>query len=208
MANSQPTSRAIASCCGAGRASTSCIIRCATARNSISSPCSAPRPMRRRGDAAAYRAELENTYRDTHPAMRALIGMMDLRWRRPVGDRDPVRHWHKGRIVLLGDAAHRAAAIAGAGRLHGDRGWILPRRIDRRRRTAISGRVPPLRSRAAAGRRACNSNPAASGTSITCSRRHRARRAQRHRGRLGRGAHVRLPVVALRRLSVRGRNRP
>jgi salicylate hydroxylase len=32
--------------------------------------------------------------------------MMDLRWRRSVGDRDPVRHWHKGRIVLLGDAAH------------------------------------------------------------------------------------------------------
>ena len=32
--------------------------------------------------------------------------MLDLRWRRPVGDRDPVRHWHKGRIVLLGDAAH------------------------------------------------------------------------------------------------------
>jgi salicylate hydroxylase len=59
-----------------------------------------------RGDAASYRAELEQTYRDAHPAMRALIGMMDLGWRRPIGDRDPVRHWHKGRIVLLGDAVH------------------------------------------------------------------------------------------------------
>ena len=57
-------------------------------------------------DAAAARAELEHAYRDTHPSMRALIGMMDLRWRRSIGDRDPVRHWHKGRIVLLGDAAH------------------------------------------------------------------------------------------------------
>ena len=59
-----------------------------------------------KGDAAAYRAELENIYRDVHPLMRALIGMMDLRWRRAVADRDPVRRWHKGRIVLLGDAAH------------------------------------------------------------------------------------------------------
>jgi 2-polyprenyl-6-methoxyphenol hydroxylase-like FAD-dependent oxidoreductase len=59
-----------------------------------------------RGDVNAYRTELENTYRNAHPAMRALIGMMDMRWRRPRGDRDPVRHWHRGRIVLLGDAAH------------------------------------------------------------------------------------------------------
>ncbi|MGB7101011.1 MAG: FAD-dependent monooxygenase [Xanthobacteraceae bacterium] len=59
-----------------------------------------------KGDPASYRAELENTYRDMHPTMRALIGMLDLRWRRAVADRDPVRHWHKGRIVLLGDAAH------------------------------------------------------------------------------------------------------
>jgi salicylate hydroxylase len=57
-------------------------------------------------DAAAARAELEHAYRDTQPSMRALIGMMDLRWRRSIGDRAPVRHWHQGRIVLLGDAAH------------------------------------------------------------------------------------------------------
>jgi len=59
-----------------------------------------------RGDAAAYRAELDCAYADVHPAMRALIAMLDLRWRRPVADRDPVRHWHRGRVVLLGDAAH------------------------------------------------------------------------------------------------------
>jgi len=29
-----------------------------------------------------------------------------MRWRRAVSDRDPVRHWHRGRVVLLGDAAH------------------------------------------------------------------------------------------------------
>jgi len=57
-------------------------------------------------DAASYRAELERAYRGLHPAMQALIAMMDLRWRRSIGDRAPVRHWHKGRVILLGDAAH------------------------------------------------------------------------------------------------------
>jgi 3-hydroxybenzoate 6-monooxygenase len=59
-----------------------------------------------RGDATSYRAELERAYADVHPAMRSLIAMLDLQWRRAVADRDPVRHWHRGRIVLLGDAAH------------------------------------------------------------------------------------------------------
>ncbi len=59
-----------------------------------------------RGDPAAYRAELERTYRHVFPAARALIGMLDLRWRRAVADRDPVRHWCQGRVILLGDAAH------------------------------------------------------------------------------------------------------
>ncbi len=59
-----------------------------------------------RGDEAAYRAELEHVYRDAHPTMKALLAMLDLRRRQAVGDRDPIRHWHKGRVVLLGDAAH------------------------------------------------------------------------------------------------------
>ncbi len=59
-----------------------------------------------KGDVASYRAELERTYRDAHPGMRAMLAMMDLGRRWQVGDRDPVRHWHRGRVVLLGDAAH------------------------------------------------------------------------------------------------------
>ena len=59
-----------------------------------------------KGDAASYRAELQHTYREAHPAMHDLIAMLDLGWRGQVCDRSPVRHWHKGRVVLLGDAAH------------------------------------------------------------------------------------------------------
>jgi 3-hydroxybenzoate 6-monooxygenase len=59
-----------------------------------------------RGDIAAYRVELEHAYRDAHPTMKALLAMLDLGRRQVVGDRDPIRHWHKGRVVLIGDAAH------------------------------------------------------------------------------------------------------
>ena len=59
-----------------------------------------------RGDTTAYRRELEDAYRDAHPTMKALLGMLDLSRRQAVGDRDPIRHWHKGRVVLLGDSAH------------------------------------------------------------------------------------------------------
>jgi 3-hydroxybenzoate 6-monooxygenase len=59
-----------------------------------------------RGDVAAYRAEVDQAYRDAHPTMKALLAMLDLNRRQAIGDRDPIRHWHKGRVVLLGDAAH------------------------------------------------------------------------------------------------------
>jgi salicylate hydroxylase len=59
-----------------------------------------------KADVATYRAELERVCRDAHPTVRALNTMMDFRWRRSVADRNPVRHWHKGRVVLLGDAVH------------------------------------------------------------------------------------------------------
>jgi 3-hydroxybenzoate 6-monooxygenase len=59
-----------------------------------------------RGDTAAYRAEVDQAYRNAHPTMKALLAMLDLSRRQAIGDRDPIRHWHKGRVVLLGDAAH------------------------------------------------------------------------------------------------------
>ena len=82
-----------------------------------------------RGDVAAYRAELEHAYRNAHPTMKALLSMLDLGRRQAVGDRDPIRHWHKGRVVLLGDAAHPTPAIVGARRRHGDRRRSLSSRL-------------------------------------------------------------------------------
>ena len=59
-----------------------------------------------KGDLAGHRAEIERTYRDAQPAMKSLLAMMDLERRWAISDRDPIRHWHRGRVVLLGDAAH------------------------------------------------------------------------------------------------------
>lgn len=59
-----------------------------------------------KADVATYRAEIDAIYRDAHPTVRALNAMMDFRWHRSVADRNPVRHWHRGRIVMIGDAVH------------------------------------------------------------------------------------------------------
>jgi salicylate hydroxylase len=58
------------------------------------------------GDAAGYRAEIDRVYRDAHPTMKALLQLLDLNRRQAIADQDPIRHWHRGRVVLLGDAAH------------------------------------------------------------------------------------------------------
>jgi len=59
-----------------------------------------------KGNVESYRAELQRTYRDAHPAMREMIAMMDLERRWPIADRSPRRGWSQGRIVVMGDAAH------------------------------------------------------------------------------------------------------
>ncbi len=59
-----------------------------------------------RGDVARYREELDRTYRNSHPSMKALLAMLDLERRWVISDRDPIRHWSRGRVTLLGDAAH------------------------------------------------------------------------------------------------------
>jgi salicylate hydroxylase len=58
-------------------------------------------------DTESPHPDLAHVYRDSHPTMKALWAMMDLSRRGWVSsDRDPIRHWSKGRVTLLGDAAH------------------------------------------------------------------------------------------------------
>jgi 2-polyprenyl-6-methoxyphenol hydroxylase-like FAD-dependent oxidoreductase len=59
-----------------------------------------------RNDVGGYRREIEESYRTAYPAMKTLLGLMDLERRWTLSDRDPVRHWSKGRVTILGDAAH------------------------------------------------------------------------------------------------------
>src|SRR5262249_56445749 len=64
------------------------------------------RPAQGGSDSAAYRAELGHAYRDAHPTMKALLAMLDLSRRQAGGDRAPIRHWHKGPVVLLAHSPH------------------------------------------------------------------------------------------------------
>jgi len=61
-----------------------------------------------KGDTAFHAAEVKRTYETAHPVMKSLLGAMDLGRRWVIADRDPVRHWSRGRVTLLGDAAHPA----------------------------------------------------------------------------------------------------
>jgi salicylate hydroxylase len=61
-----------------------------------------------KGDSAFNTAEVERTYRTAHPVMKALLEKMDLKRRWVIADRDPVRRWSRGRVTVLGDAAHPA----------------------------------------------------------------------------------------------------
>jgi salicylate hydroxylase len=58
-------------------------------------------------DTESPHPDLAHVYRDSHPTMKNLWAMMDLSRRGWVSsDRDPIRPWSKGRVTLLGDAAH------------------------------------------------------------------------------------------------------
>jgi salicylate hydroxylase len=59
-------------------------------------------------DLPAYRAEIARNYRTAHPVMQTLLALMDFERRWIICDRDPIRHWSRGRVTLLGDAAHPA----------------------------------------------------------------------------------------------------
>jgi 2-polyprenyl-6-methoxyphenol hydroxylase-like FAD-dependent oxidoreductase len=59
-------------------------------------------------DLAAYTAEIRRNYATAHPVMQTLLGLMDFERRWIISDRDPIRSWSKGRVTLLGDAAHPA----------------------------------------------------------------------------------------------------
>jgi salicylate hydroxylase len=57
-------------------------------------------------DPARYEAQVRAIYANVHPALKNVLALMDLEKRWPLTDRDPFRPWHRGRVALLGDAAH------------------------------------------------------------------------------------------------------
>lgn len=53
-----------------------------------------------------YEADIAKVYANAHPSLKKVLSLMDLSRRWALADCDPIRTWAKGRVVLLGDAAH------------------------------------------------------------------------------------------------------
>ena len=100
--------------------------------------------------------DLARVYRDSHPTMKKLWGMMDLSRRGWVsGDRDPIRHWSKGRVTLLGDAAHPTLqSLAQGACMAIEDAVCLAELLDGTVRQSGRGGVHPLRQRALSAHRA------------------------------------------------------
>ena len=121
-----------------------------------------------RGDVERYRAELSHTYRDAHPTMRSLIAMMDLSRRWAISDRDPIRHWSRGRVTLLGDAAHPTLQSLAQGACMAMEDAVCLAECVEVDDGDFAARSAATRRRATCARRECNMNPATCGTvSIT-----------------------------------------
>ncbi len=100
--------------------------------------------------------DLARVYRDSHPTMKKLWGMMDLSRRGWVsGDRDPIRHWSKGRVTLLGDAAHPTLqSLAQGACMAIEDAVCLAELLDGRVRQSGRGGIHPLRQCALSAHRA------------------------------------------------------
>jgi salicylate hydroxylase len=55
---------------------------------------------------ATHQEDVNHVYLHAHPCLKRILSMMDLERRWVIADRDPIRQWSRGRVTLLGDAAH------------------------------------------------------------------------------------------------------
>jgi salicylate hydroxylase len=63
----------------------------------------------------SYEAELKEGFQAAHSVIKPLLGLMNVERRWRLSDRDPVRDWSRGRVTLLGDAAHPMLQSAAQG---------------------------------------------------------------------------------------------
>ena len=134
-----------------------------------------------RGDIASYRAELDRTYRDSHPTMKASAGddgsgaaLGDLRPRSDPALEPGPRH------AAVGDAAHPTLQSLAQGACMAIEDAVCARRMHRARRRRLCRRVPRLRARPLSAHRAGAVRVPLSLGQFLSRRRHRARsRARR-----------------------------
>ncbi len=84
--------------------------------------------------ATCEKAEVEARYRHWHPSYQRIFDADTTWYKWPLFDREPIAQWTRGRVTLLGDAAHPMLPYLGQGAAQSlEDGFILAAALDAHR---------------------------------------------------------------------------
>ena len=124
--------------------------------------------------APSSQEELLAAYEGWNEALLDMFRNVQHVYKWGIYDRDPIPQWTKGRVTLLGDAAHPTMpTLAQGGNMAIEDGYVLGRNLDRHR-DDIHAALRAMSANASRARRASRCNRASSSPTIARCRRRRS----------------------------------